>query len=387
MKAVVTGMIATYPVGGVAWDYGQYLLGLEKLGFEVYYLEDTAWQTYQPIKGEYGADPGYGVQFLNKTLSELSPTLKHRWHFRAMDGRTYGIESGRMSRIIAEADLFLNISGGTVLRDEYMINQCKIFIDTDPGWNHFVNFPKWDNNPGWEDTHGWRAHDHFFTYAENIGLPGCNLPLLGVNWLPTRPPVIVDKWCPLPPAQKWTTIMTWKNFSQPIEYQGQQYGTKEVEFEKIQTLPQLFNAKFEVAVGGNSPPKQYLQTLGWSIVDSVKQSMTLDLYRTYIQQSRGEFSVAKNVYVATHSGWFSCRSVCYLAASRPVVVQDTGFSDFIPTGAGLFAFNNIDEARLALAKVEQNYAKHQQAAFGIARKYFDSDKVIGKMLKDVGIAY
>jgi len=384
MIAVVTGMIATYPVGGVAWDYGQYLIGLEKLGFEVYYLEDTAWQTYDPIKGEYGEDPSYGVQFLNHTLSELSPTLKHKWHFRAMDGRVYGIESRRMTRIIAEADLFLNISGGTVLRDEYMMNQCKIFIDTDPGWNHFVNFPKWDNNPGWEGTHGWRAHDHFFTYAENIGLPSCNLPLLGINWLPTRSPVILDKWHPRPPAQKWTTVMTWKNFSQPIEYQGQQYGTKEVEFEKIEKLPQLINAEFEVAVGGNNPPKQHLQTLGWSIVDSFEHSKTLDVYRTYIQQSRGEFSVAKNVYVDTHSGWFSCRSVCYLASCRPVVVQDTGFSRFISTGEGLFAFDDLEGAKSAIEEIELNYGKHQKAAYDVANEYFCSDRVIEQMLKEIG---
>lgn len=384
MIAVVTGMIATFPVGGVAWDYGQYLIGLEKLGFEVYYIEDTAWQTYDPIKGEYGEDPSYGVQFLNHTLSELSPTLKYRWHFRAMDGRTYGIEPRRMTRIIAEADLFLNISGGTVLRDEYMMNQCKIFIDSDPGWNHFVNFPKWDDNPGWEGTHGWRAHDHFFTYAENIGLPICNLPLLGINWLPTRPPVILDKWHPRPPAQKWTTVMTWKNFSQPIEYQGQQYGTKEVEFEKIEKLPQLINAEFEVAVGGNNPPKQHLQTLSWSIVDSVEQSKTLDIYRTYIQQSRGEFSVAKNVYVDTNSGWFSCRSVCYLASSRPVVVQDTGFSRFISTGEGLFAFDDLEGAKSAIEEIELNYSKHQKAAYDVANEYFCSDSVIRQMLKEIG---
>jgi hypothetical protein len=302
-----------------------------------------------------------------------------------MDGRTYGIEPLRMARIIAEADIFLNISGGTVLRDEYMMNSCKVFIDTDPGWNHFVNFPKWDNNPGWEGTHGWRAHDHFFTYAENIGLSACNLPTMDINWIPTRPPVSLDCWHPCPPSENWTTVMTWKNFSQSIEYEGQTYGTKEIEFEKIEKLPQLTHVNYEVAVGGSNPPKDHLQKLGWSIVDSVEQSRTLHIYRHYIQQSRGEFSVAKNVYVATHSGWFSCRSVCYLASSRPVVVQDTGFSRFIPTGNGLFAFNTIDEAKSAIEEVELNYPKHQKAAWDVAQGYFDSVKVIGQMLKEIGL--
>jgi len=210
------------------------------------------------------------------------------------------------------------------------------------------------------------------------------LPLLGINWLPTRSPVILDKWHPRPPAQKWTTVMTWKNFSQPIEYQGQQYGTKEVEFEKIEKLPQLINAEFEVAVGGNNPPKQHLQTLGWSIVDSFEHSKTLDVYRTYIQQSRGEFSVAKNVYVDTHSGWFSCRSVCYLASCRPVVVQDTGFSRFISTGEGLFAFDDLEGAKSAIEEIELNYGKHQKAAYDVANEYFCSDRVIEQMLKEIG---
>ena len=179
MKAIVTGMIATYPVGGVAWDYGQYALGLERFGWEVYYLEDTGWESYDPVKGEYGPDYGYGVQFLVQSLAELSPTLAERWHVRSMDGECYGMDKKRMAAVVADADLFLNVSGGTLLRNEYMACPRKVLIDTDPGWNHFVNFPKWDANPGWQESCGYRAHDYFFTYAERIGKPDCELPDLG----------------------------------------------------------------------------------------------------------------------------------------------------------------------------------------------------------------
>src|SRR5262245_26679049 len=132
MRAVVTGMIASYPVGGVAWDYGQYALGLERLGFEVYYLEDTGWQTYDPVRGCYGEDCSYAVEFLGRTLAELSPTLGRRWHFRHADGTRYGPSAGAFTEVVAGADLFLNVSGGTLLRDEYMACPRKVLIDTDP---------------------------------------------------------------------------------------------------------------------------------------------------------------------------------------------------------------------------------------------------------------
>jgi len=385
MKAIVTGMIATYPVGGVAWDYGQYALGLEQLGWEVYYLEDTGWEAYDPVKGAYGSDCSYGVKFLNESLSHLSTRLAHRWHVRAMDGTCYGIDRSQFLRTVAEADLFLNVSGGTLLREEYMCCPRKVLIDTDPGWNHFVNFPKWDANPGWQGSCGYRSHDYFVTYAERIGQPDCELPDLGIPWQPTRPPVILSAWQPRPPGDTWTTVMTWNNFGRPIDSGAKVYGTKEVEFGRIESLPQRVAARLEVAAGGASPPIDRWRRLGWSVIDSHVVSTTIGEYRNYIERSRGEFSVAKNVYVETRSGWSSCRSVCYLAAGRPVVVQDTGFSEFIPSNEGLIAFRCLDEAVDAIKTVEANYSRHQESARNIAESYFDSDKVLNQLLKRAGI--
>jgi hypothetical protein len=385
MKAIVTGMIASYPVGGVVWDYGQYALGLERLGFEVYYLEDTGWQTYDPLRGEYGEDCAYAVKFLGESLARLSPTLGHRWHFRNMDGRTFGIDAKAFAELVADADLFLNVSGGTLLRNEYMPNKRKVLIDSDPGWNHFRNYPRWDAHPNWHGSHGYRAHDFFFTFAERIGRPGCVLPSMGLKWQPTRPPVVLGCWQPEPPGEKWTTVMTWKNFQETIVYQGVTYGTKEMEFGKVQELPSRVKAKLELALGGAAAPVEDWRRLGWSIVDSQSISVTAEDYRHYIQRSRGEFSVAKNVYVATRSGWFSCRSVCYLAAGRPVVMQDTGWSEFIPTGQGIFTFSNLDEAARGIEAVEADYARHQQAARELARSHFDSNKVLGELLNRISL--
>jgi hypothetical protein len=266
-----------------------------------------------------------------------------------------------------------------------MPSRRKVLIDTDPGLNHFVNFPKWDAKPGWEGTHGFRAHDHFFTYAEQIGRQGCRLPLLDIDWRTTRPPVVTDCWPIHPPGTKWTTVMTWDNSLKPISYGGRAYGTKQEEFGKIEHLPEEVPAMLEVAAGGTLVPRDYLRTLGWSVIDSHDVSRTAEAYRSYIHGSRGEFSVAKNLYVATRSGWFSCRSVCYLAAGRPVVVQDTGFSEFIPTGEGLFAFESASDAAHAIATVERDYSQHSSAARNIALECFDSRIVLTDLLHRVGL--
>jgi len=386
MRAVVTGMIATYPVGGVAWDYGHYVVGLEQLGFDVFYLEDTGGPAYDPARRLYGDDCEYSVRFLRESLAQLSKAFEDRWHFCSAHGECYGMPHRRIEELLCNADLFLNVSGGTLLRDEYMSCPCKVLIDTDPGWNQFVNYPRWDASPGWKGTHGYRAHDHFFTYAERLGHPGCLLPDLGLAWHPTRPPVAIDRWNPEGPGRAWTTVMTWNNFQRPVEYQGRVFGTKEMEFSKMEALPNKRpDAAFELAVGGWGAPISQWRADGWNVVDSHAVSKSVDDYRNYIQTSIGELSVAKNLYVATRSGWFSCRSACYLAASRPVVIQDTGFSEIVPTGEGLFAFSNGEEAEAAVAAAQADPVRHGRAAREIATEYFDARCVLGNMLTQIGL--
>ncbi len=384
-RAIVTGMIATYPVGGVVWDYLQYALALERMGFEVFYLEDCGMSSFDPRTNDYTEDFSYGVQFLQQSLDWLSPMLASRWHVRDSAGRTHGVEAAASARAVADADLFLNISGGCLLREEYMSCSRKLLVDTDPGWNHFVNYPKWDASPGWQGTNGYRAHDAFFTYAERLGHAGCFLPTLGLTWHPTRAPVLADAWASEPPGTHWTTVMTWNNFRRPIVHEGLTFGTKELEFPKIEAIPIRTPGSFQVAVGGSDAPRDHWTSLGWSVVDSVDVSRTPRDYRRYVQQSRGELSVAKNVYVATKSGWFSCRSVCYLAAGRPVVLQDTGFSEILPVGEGLLAFTSEEEAVQAIERVERDYERHAAAAREIAREHFDAERVMSKMLATVGL--
>lgn len=395
--AVVTGMIATYPVGGVVWDYGQYALGLERLGFDVYYLEDTNNYTYDPRLRKYTEDPSFGAHFLPAGLAALSPTLAKRWHLRAVDGRSFGMEPREFRNVIRDARIFLNVSGGAVVRDEYRECPNKVLIDTDPGRNHFRDYPRMERNPEEFLRHGFRAHDHFFTYAERMGQPDCVLPTFGLHWQPTRPPVVLDCWASRPPGSTWTTVMTWSNRSEPLEYQGVHYGDKEMEFKRIEDLPRQVDARLEIAAGGTDRPDDAREaakwgdplagwkSAGWHVIDAADASRTADSYRAYVEQSRGEFSVAKNVYAATRSGWFSCRTACYLASGRPAVVQDTGFSAIIPAIKGLVAFSDFDGAVAGISGVERDYSAHAAAARRIAEEYLDARLVLTDLLSRIGL--
>jgi hypothetical protein len=385
--AVVTGMLGTFSVGGVAWDYGQYALGMERLGYDVYYLEDTGLPTYtfHPDAGSYEEDCTYGVEFIQRSLASLSPTLADRWHFRAADGQTYGLDGAVLADIVAEAELLLNVSGGTVLRDAYRRCRRTVFIDTDPGWNHFVKFPEWDARPWAEHADGFRGHTDFFTYASRLGQPDCPLPTFGLPWRFTRPPVVLDCWDTRPPGEGWTTAMMWNNYGEPVHHAGVTYGSKERELVHVEHLPAQVALPLEIAVNGDDAPRERWRSLGWSVVEGRAVTETVESYRAYVERSRGEFSVAKNIYVATRSGWFSCRSVCYLAAGRPVVVQDTGFAETIPVGCGLLSFSTASEAVDALLAVERDYDAHRQGALEVARRYFDADRVLGDLLHELGL--
>jgi hypothetical protein len=181
--------------------------------------------------------------------------------------------------------------------------------------------------------------------------------------------------------------MMWNNHQKPVNYRGAVYGSKEMEFGKIEEVPRRVAGSFEVAVYSpkDDVPRDRWRGQGWSVADGRARSVTAQAYRSYVQSSRGELSVAKNIYVATRCGWFSCRSVCYLAAGRPVVIQDTGFSEILPTGQGVVVFSDTDQAERGVRAVECDYGTHQAAAREIARDYFDARRVLGDLLSRIGM--
>lgn len=385
VRAVVAGMIGTFPVGGVAWDYGQYVLGLEQLGFDVFYLEDNGCWSYDGDTGTYSDTGEYGAAFLATALAEIGSSVGARWHFRAAGGTAYGSSADEAAEAVASADVLVNVSGATLLRPEYRSCRRTVLVDTDPGWNHFVTFPRRDRAAADERAAGYRAHDCFFTYATRIGESGCDLPLLDIEWLPTVPPVALDAWRPRPPGATWTTVLSWDNYRAPVVAGSRRFGSKADELAALIDLPRRTDAQLELALGGVDPPTDELRAHGWRVIDGPQVTRTPGLYRSYVESSRGELSVAKNIYVATGSGWFSCRSACYLAAGRPVVVQDTGFSAHLPTGEGVLAFSNAEEALDGIKAVESDYEAHAAAARDVATRHLAADVVLGRMLEQAGV--
>jgi glycosyl transferase family 1 len=389
MNIVVTGLIGTYPLGGVAWDYLPYISGFQRLGHEVFYLEDTGQWVYDPRVNNFTDDVRFGVAHLQATLARADGAMQERWALRAPDGTYHGASAQQVERACAAADLFLNVSGACWLRESYRGARRIAYVDTDPSYSQ-AKLLAVERGVATEDqvfSVGLiRAHDCFFTTAENINDPSCAIPACGLRWLTTRQPIIVDDW-PFtfdPNARAYTTVMSWKTDVTLPNLGGITYGGKDIEFMKFVDLPAHVQVPLEVALSGIAPRAE-LQRRGWRIVDAYEKSHSMDAYRDYLRASRAEWSIAKNAYVRPCSGWFSTRSAAYLALGKPVVVQDTGFSRIYPTGEGLLAFATVDEAAAAIASVESDYRRHCEAARALAQREFAADRVLSRLLADAGL--
>jgi hypothetical protein len=234
-----------------------------------------------------------------------------------------------------------------------------------------------------------RLHDSHFTFGLNIGGPGCLAPETGLNWKKTVQPIAFDHW-PFQeekPLDRFTTVMNWASYA-PVEWQGAIYGQKDLEFEKFKSLPAHTPQHLEMAMGrgiGDKRPTAELRALGWTIHEAGLVLPDHRSYRDFLRTSKAEWSVAKHGYVAARTGWFSCRTACYLALGRPAVVQETGWSDYLPAGQGLLTFSTMDEAVAAIADINEHYAEHQAAARALALRHFDAKKVCDDLLVQAGL--
>lgn len=385
-------MIAQFPLGGVAWDYLQYVIGLAEMGHDVYYYEDSYSWSYHPVKKQYVEEGDYAGEYLGEFFKRYAPELKDHWRYWHLRKDSFGIEQKKFEEILRTADLFINVSGACSIPEELPKKSIKVFLDTDPGYNQIMLSEKFswsDNVERW--CKSVASHDQHFTYAENINHPDCLLPKVGYSWKTTRMPVVSRLWdqiaqTPVKEKTPWTTIMTWSAFRGKLIYEGEEYKSKGHEFEKLMDLPKHTNVSLKIGVGGHGAPMEKLKVHGWHVVDGPETTLTPSDYQDFISESRGEVSVAKHVYVAMRTGWFSCRSACYLAAGRPVVVQDTGFTSMIPSGRGLITFSNWEEAKEGIERVEKDYMTHQKGAQARAHEYFGAEKVLGKMLNDMGLS-
>lgn len=369
MKILLAGIIARYPFGGVTWCSLMYLLGLRALGHEVFYIEDTGECIYDPVRNTRSEDPSFGTEYIHAALEPFG--FGDRWSFVNFDGGYHGASRDQVRAFCRDADLFINLSGGSWFwRDEYRAIPRRVFIDSDPVFTQLAIA----KGEGWY-VDFFRGFTSLFTFGANIGTPACDVPTSGFEWHKTWQPVVTDLWSgEAPPADgRFTTVMTWK-----IESFTDVDGNKDKEFVRFIDLPRHTPHRFELAVNG---PQKLLREHGWTTVDAMQVSRTLWDYRTFIQGSKAEFGVAKHAYVAHRSGWFSDRTECYLAAGRPAVVQDTGWSAHLPAGVGLLPFTTREEAVDALARVERDYDAHAARAAAIAREHFDAARVLPPLLE------
>jgi hypothetical protein len=257
----------------------------------------------------------------------------------------------------------------------------RVFLDIDPGFGQM-----WQELGLHTTFHG---HDRYVTVGENLGQPCCTIPTCGIDWITTRQPIVLEHW-PMSDGGggSFTSIGAWRGPYGPIEYRGQTYGLRCHEFRKFLALPGMTGQAFELALDIDPAEANDLSLLrsgGWSLIDPQRVARTPADYQAYLRQSRGEFLVAKNMYVRSNSGWFSDRSICYLATGRPVVAQDTGLEKY-PVAEGLLLFSTPDEAAEAIRRVNADYALHCRAARRVAEELFDSDLVLNRLLRKLSIA-
>jgi hypothetical protein len=381
-RVVLLHFVAQMPMAGIAWQALQYLVGLEKLGYEAWYIENHGANPYDPRANSVMMDCAYNVAFLKSSIERFG--FAGRWaYWDAINDVYHGMSRDRVFEVLRESDALINLCGATRLRDEHMACPVRIMVDTDPVYEQ-IKYAKADPAArAYLD-----AHTHFFTYGENVGGPGWIVPLCGIPWKPTRPPVEMSLWPAAPGApDAFSTIATWENKGKDIEFEGQRYvWSKHVNFLRMLDVPKEAGARFTMAM---LPPTAEIEAqvtaAGWQLTDPRPVSATIDAYADFIRGSRGEFTVAKDIYVRPKSGWFSDRSVCYLASGRPVVTMATEFSRFYPVGEGLFEYADKAGALAAIAAVNADYPRHAKAARRMAAEFFAADRVVGKMMKEAGL--
>lgn len=377
LRVVVLGYLIRGPMGGLAWHHLQYVAGLHRLGHDVLFIEDSGdYPACFHLDGEVDTDPAEGLAFASRAFDRLG--LGERWAYHdAHTAGWLGPVAKRTEGFCRSADVVLNVSGINPVREWWADVPVRVLIDTDPVFVQVGHLHS-------ETSRAFAgAHNAFFTFAENFGKPGCTVPDDGLPWQPTRQPVVLDAWPvePAPNAAAYTTVMQWDSY-RTVDHAGVNYGMKSRSFEPYFDLPLRCRAALELAIGGASkPPRQRLAAAGWRVRNPIGFARDPWEYQRYIVESAGEFSIAKHGYVISRCGWFSERSANYLAAGRPVVLQDTGFSEVLPTGAGLFAFQSPDEAIDMLDRVERDWALHASAARAIAEEHFDARKVLARLLE------
>jgi hypothetical protein len=367
--------------GGQMWVFLQYLLGFRRLGWDVLYLD--ALEPARCVNEEGGRcalEDSWNVRYFRDVMKQFG--LENHFALACDKGRRFiGLSRQQVLDRVKVSECLINVMG--FLKDEEILHAArhKVFLDIDPGFGQM-----W-RALGLSDV--FAGHDAYCTVGMNVGRPECAVPTCGIRWITTPPPVVLDQWphCNTQHAGRFTSVATWRGIYGPVEYQGQTYGLRVHEFRKFVDLPRRTRERFELALDIHPDETRDLAQLRenqWQLVDPAAVVRTPNDYRTYIEQSKAEFGVAKNMYVQTRSGWISDRTVCYLASGRPALVQDTGIRGHFPD-EGLLTFSTVEEAAEGVERIGADYERQARAARRVAQEHFDSDKVLGRLLERLGV--
>ena len=388
MRLVVLGMMGRCPYGGQTWLYLNWLSGLRQLGHEVWYVEDDTVWPYDPIEQCVTADCSYAVRHIRTCLERVG--LSDRWAFRLADrpDACWGLTAQQLDELYRSCDMLLNIVGATDLRQEHLAAPYRVYVETDPATAE-LRLANGDDHT----RTAFSLHHVIATYGENYGAEDCGVPLNGLDqmYLKTRQPIDLELW-PMAydaNARFISTIGNYRQTESDVVYRGETYRwSKHHEWEKFVDLPRRTSQPFRVAMRVDEPSDQsLLDEHGWEVVSPLEMSLDIfGAYPDFMRRSRAEWTVAKDQNVRLRSGWFSERDVCYLASGKPVIAQDTGFANHLPTGQGLFAFATMDDILTAVDAINHDYEHHCRAARRIAQEYFDCRTVAAKLLADIGAA-
>ena len=379
--------MAGMPIAGVVWQHVHYVVGLQRLGHEVYYIEDSARLPYNPETFEVNDEFDYAAEIMSKLAAEFD--FKDRWCYCARylkENPTAGLPLKKIRQLYREADAILNICGTQEFNEDLLKSDRIIYVESDPG----VEQIKIDK--GVRSTIDYlKRHHALFTFGENVPTKNFSVPKHGFKWNATRQPVVTDLWKTARGPKRaavFTSIANWSTSGlKDITWRGRKYlWSKSREFLRFVAAPKKSGETFELAtnIQDARTRKTFLDN-GWRFTSPRQISVDYWLYRDYIKQSKGEFTVAKDQYVRLNTGWFSDRSACYLAAGRPVITQETGFTKNYGGDKGLLAFRSLSEIAEAVKMVNADYKKHSDAARQIAREIFEAEKVLKSLLDRAGI--
>ena len=384
-KIVLLGMMTKIPVAGAVWGTMHYMVGLRRLGYDPYYVEAHARTPSMLMQHESDDGSALAAAYIDRVMRHFD--MQDRWAYHALhdDGRVYGMSDTALNDLYRDAALIINYHGGTVPLPEHTATNRLVYLETDPVDTEI------EVHEGRQETIDFLAqHCAFYTWGLNYGRPDCRVPFpRPFDFKPMPPAVVCDLWdsAPTDRCRRFTTIGNWRQQWREVTFQGEVYHwSKHFEFLKFIDLPRRTDQPFELALASYQPEdRRMLEEQGWIVSEASDVSSELDAYRQFVADSRGEFTVAKDQNVRLRSGWFSERSAQYLAAGRPVITQETGFSNALPTGLGLFGFSTMEEILAAVHAINDDYAGHCRRAREIAREWFEYDRVLPQMLSDLGV--